>query len=96
MPNDISPIDAANALTPHWMRTIQEFDALEIHPCAVIGRDSSGTEFVEQCEPEEAQFWTVYGHYRTGGLDAFEDCSTKPEATAFYERLLGVFPHLTE
>jgi len=96
MTNHISPIDAANALTPNWMRSIKEFDALEIHPCAVVGCDSSATEFVEQCEPEQAHFWTVYGHYRSGGLDAFEDFSTEAEAVTFFDRLLDMFPHLRE
>ena len=94
MTKDLSPIDAANALTPHWMRNIADFDALEIHPCAVVGRDASGTDFVEQCEPEQAHFWTVYGHCRTGGLHAFEDFPKETEAVVFYHRLPGMFPHL--
>lgn len=35
----ISPIAAAKALTPRWMHNIRDFDALEIHPCIVIGND---------------------------------------------------------
>lgn len=76
------------------MRNIADFDALEIHPCAVIERDADGTEYIEQCEAEEAHFWTVYGHCRTGGLDAFEDFRTEAEAVVFYERLLATFAHL--
>ena len=76
------------------MRTITDFDAPEIHPCAVIERDSNGTEFIEQCEPEEAHFWTVYGHCRTGGLDAFEDFPTEAEAIIFHDRLLATFANL--
>jgi hypothetical protein len=94
MTKAISPIDAANAVTPHWMQNIADFDALEIHPCAVVDRDASGTEFIEQCEPEEAHFWTVYGHCRTGGVSAFEDFTTKAEAIAFHDRLLATFAHL--
>jgi len=40
MSNDISPIDAANAITPDWMRNIHDYDALEIQPCIIIGNDS--------------------------------------------------------
>src|SRR5580704_779967 len=94
MTNDISPIDAAKALTPRWMKSIRSFDALEIHPCAVVGRDSTGMEFVEPCKREDAHFWTVYGHYRTGGVDAFEDFPTEAEAVAFHDRLIAIYPHL--
>ena len=39
-PKSISPIEVAFALTPRWMLNIRQFDALEIHPCMVIGKDS--------------------------------------------------------
>ena len=91
---DISPIDAANALTPHWMKTIREYDALKIHPCAVIGKAKDGTQHVEVCDAEEAHFWTVYGHLRSGGISAFEDFPTQAEAIAFYDRLIAAYPHL--
>jgi hypothetical protein len=94
MTKNISPIEAANALTPHWMRTIKDFDALEIHPCAIIGRDSNGIEYVEVYEPEQEDFWTVYGHFRARGVNAFEDFPTEPEATAFRDRLIAAYPHL--
>jgi hypothetical protein len=41
------------------MQNIRSFDALEIHPCAVVGHDRKGGEIVETCEPEDAHFWTV-------------------------------------
>lgn len=94
--DQVSPIDAANALTPAWMRRIREFDALEIHPCTVIGHDSTGAKIVEQCEPEDAHFWTVFGHLRAGGLDDFEDFATEAEALAFHDRLIAVYPHLAD
>src|ERR1700677_1039339 len=91
---DVSPIDAAEAVTPYWMPNIRDFDAIEIHPCMVIGNDSMGNEIVEPCEPEDAHFWTVYGHLRTGGVDAFEDFATEAEASAFSDRLIAAYPHL--
>jgi hypothetical protein len=94
MTQDISPIDLAQVLTPHWMRNVRDFDGLEIQPCAVIARGEDGTEIVEPCKPEEAAFWTVYGHFRTGGVDAFEDFATEAEALAFHDRLIGAYPHL--
>jgi hypothetical protein len=92
----VSPIDAARALTPRWMRNIRDFDALEIHPCLVIGNDSLNNQIVEQCETTEAHFWTVYVHLRTGGVDAFEDFSTEAEADAFHDQLIAVYPHLAK
>src|SRR5258708_2579786 len=96
MSKDISPIDAANAITPDWMRNIRDFDALEIAPCRIVGNDSLGNEIVEPCDdtPEQAAFWTVYGHFRTGGVDAFEDFATEAEALAFHDRLIALYPHL--
>jgi hypothetical protein len=76
------------------MQNIRDFDALEIHPCIVIGNDSIGNDIIEQCEPEDAHFWTVYGHFRTGGVDAFEDFPTETEALAFHDRLIAAWPHL--
>jgi hypothetical protein len=90
----VSPIDAAKAVTPRWMRYIKDFDALEIHPCVVIGNDSMDNPIVEQCEPEEAHFWCVFGHLRAGGLDDFEDFATEAEAIAFHDRLIAAYPHL--
>ena len=94
MTNDISPIDLANTLTPHWMRKIWEFDALEIQPCAIVGHGGMQEEIVEPCAREDAHFWTVYGHYRTGGVDAFEDFATEAEAQAFHDELISIYPHL--
>jgi hypothetical protein len=94
MTNDISPIDAARAITPRWLLRIWEFDALEIHPCAVIGHDSTGRDIVETCEPQDAHFWTVYGHYRTGGIHAFEDFASEAEAWDFHDRMTALYPHL--
>jgi hypothetical protein len=95
MTKDLSPIDAAYALTPHWMLNIRAFDALEIHPCAVVGHDSTGAEILAPCDdPLEARVWTVYGHYRTGGTDDFSDFATEGEAIAFHDQLISIYPHL--
>jgi hypothetical protein len=94
MSNHIAFIDAARAVSPRWLLKIWEFDALEIHPCTVIGNDGMDNPIVEQCEPEDAHFWTVFGHYRTGGVDDFEDFATEAEAIAFHECLIAAYPHL--
>jgi len=94
MSKHIPPINAERALSPRGLLEIREFDALEIHPCAVIGHDGMGTELVEPCAPEEAHFWTVYGHYRTGGVNDLADFATEGEAHAFHDRLISIYPHL--
>jgi len=38
----------------------------------------------------------VYGHYRTGGVNAFEDFPTEAEAIAFRDRLIAAYPHLAQ
>ena len=91
---DISPIAAAKAATPWWMMTIRTFDALEIQPCAVVGHDLTGKEIMEPCEPEEAAVWTVYGHHRAGGVEAFEYFPDETKARSFHNRLLKAYPHL--
>jgi hypothetical protein len=92
MTHDLPSIQTTYAQT-HWLREIEAFDALEIHPC-MEGKDSDGTGYVEQCEPAEAHFWTVYGHYRTGCVNAFEDFLTEADAIAFRDRLIAAYPHL--
>jgi hypothetical protein len=92
----VSPLGAAHALTPRWMRNIQDFDALEVHPCWVIGNDRMDNPIMEQCEPGNAHFWCVFGHLRTGGLDDFEDFATEAEAIAFHDRLITAYPHLAD
>ena len=87
MSKTIAPIDALAS-------RMAEFDALEIQPCAVIAIDGTGSEIVEPCQPEDAFFWTVYGHFRMGGVDALRDFPTEAEAVAFHDRLVATFPHL--
>ena len=73
------PITAAFAVTPDWMLDIRAYDGLEIQPCHTVGFADRGKEIVEPCEPEQAEFWTVYGHCREGGVNAFEDFPRRPQ-----------------
>jgi hypothetical protein len=90
---ELDPCALATALTPSWMLRIHEFDDLEIEPCMVVSATADG-EVVEPCDPHDAHFWTVYGHWATGGVDAFEDFATEAEAMAFAQRLRDCYPHL--
>jgi hypothetical protein len=92
---DRNPIDAAFAVTPSWMLSIRNFDAIEVHPCCIVDC-TDGIEAVEQCAPEDANFWSAYGHCVTGGLDCFEDFPTEAEAEAFGATLRRTYPHLAE
>ena len=85
-------LQQANALTPSWMKNIHFFDGLEVHP--VREYHENGYSWCEQCEPEEAEFWSVYGHLKEGEVDCFEDFETEAEADAFAEKLLTAWPHL--
>ena len=90
-----NPSVAADAATPWWVPKIAGYDAIEVHPCCVVGF-ADGQEFIETCEAEDAHFWSVYGHCKTGGVECFEDFPTEAEAEAFAERLRQTYPHLAE
>lgn len=78
----------------HWLTQVDLFNGLELSPCHEIGN------YTEVCDPAEAQFWTVYGHYKptddNGGVLALEDFPTEADGRAFAEFLLLKFPHLKE
>jgi len=57
---------------------LQSFDEIEVHPCRYIDKDS-----IEQCEADNADFWTVYYHLTDGGLDCIADFATKKLANTF-------------
>ena len=69
-------IDGVIAVT--FPEVLGEFDELEVHPCQ---QDDEGN--VSVCEPEEADFWTVYYHLVDGGVDCVADFYTKEEAESF-------------
>lgn len=70
--NDEQIIDAS------FTEVLQPFDEIEVHPCRYIDKDS-----IEQCEPNDAHFWTVYYHLTDGGLDCIADFATKKLANTF-------------
>lgn len=90
-----SPIDEAKAATPWWFFTIQHYDGLEVHPVQDV-EEANGVTYCEQCEPEEADFWSVYGHLKTGGVECLDDFPDRAKALAFAKQLLAAYPHLRE
>lgn len=65
------------------------FDGFEVHPCKVVEEINipDKLQCVEQCEPAEAQFWSVYVHLVGAGLDCIADCETEKEANELVEFL---------
>ena len=57
-------------------------NAVEVHPCVVVGNDSLGNEIMEQCESDDPNIatWSVYWHLEEGGLVYIEDFPTQQEA----------------
>lgn len=63
---------------------MNKFDNYEIHPCREDENHS-----VEQCEPEDAHFWTVYGHIEGEGIEAIGDFKTFEHAKEVYSKITG-------
>jgi hypothetical protein len=78
---------------PRWMQRIREFGSIEIQPHAVM-RGSSCGDYLEPCDPQHAEVWTVNGRYLSGGVELCEDFATEAEAHAFRDRLISDYPHL--
>jgi hypothetical protein len=71
---------------------ITDFDTLDISGIKIF-RQGRKT-FHEQCEPDEADYWSVFGHLRRGGLDDFRDFRTQAQAEKYHHQLLKRYPHL--
>lgn len=71
------------------------FDNYEIHPCTRTEEpDSPGKFYFEQCEPEEADVWTLYGHIDGEGVEAIGDFTTREHAEEVFFRIVGIpFTH---
>jgi len=91
----ITGIQIFTNITKDFIKT--GFDGFELHPCKVInGVDSilAEHEYIEQCEPNEAEFWSVYVHLVGAGLDCIADCENEQQAKnliAFLEGLIRNF-----
>lgn len=74
--------DQCNVFVEHLENiNLTTFDALEIHPVKELMDD--GQLFCDQCEEDESpDFYTVYAHIKTGGLQALMDCIDKLTAEA--------------
>ncbi|HEV2349297.1 MAG TPA: hypothetical protein VG028_05555 [Terriglobia bacterium] len=73
------------AMTNALHFNLSSFDGFEVHPVKDDG------DCCEQCEPHEATFWTVYGHYDPAsgelGVEALIDCADQHSANLVYNLL---------
>lgn len=84
---------------PWWLKDIEDFDGLEVCPVRDLAWDdekmgerpfttSHDCETrCEPCAPQEAHFWSVYAHLKTGGLFCLEDFPTQEQAKAYAENI---------
>jgi hypothetical protein len=68
----------------------EKIDGFEYHPVCSV--NDAGD--VEQCEPEEAEFWSVYAHLDGWGLSCISDHKTEQEAKDFCEFLKKMFDRM--
>ena len=86
--------NTSNLLLPEWITDIDIFDGLEVHP--VKTEWYKGGTYCEQCEPHEAEFWSVYGHCKEGGVLCIDDFVDEKSAVDYANKLLDAYPHLHE
>ncbi|QHS09009.1 hypothetical protein [Sinimarinibacterium sp. NLF-5-8] len=62
------------------------FDAVEVHGCTVVD-DYDGREIIEQTADGVPDFWSVYLHYKSGGLDCIADFRDEHQAKLFADQM---------
>lgn len=67
------------------MSDLTLFDAYEIAPV----RKDDQYDCFEVCAPSKAQFWTLYGHIPTEGVEAIADLKTKKDCEDLLYRITG-------
>jgi hypothetical protein len=57
------------------------FDAIEVHPLAYIGKLANGEDVWDVCDPEQADMWGVYIHFGEAmGGECIAECSDEETA----------------
>jgi hypothetical protein len=64
---------------------LKSFDTYEIHPCMVVNIHGD----VEQCNDDEVEFWTLYGHVYGEGVYAIADFPDEFIANNVLRLILG-------
>lgn len=73
-------------------RALEAWDALEVDPVKVLGKTVDGEEVCEQVEEGQEDFWSVYVHLVSGGLECIADVETKQQA----ESLVALIENLVK
>ena len=71
-----------------------DFNTLEISGIKIFRQGRNTIH--ERCKPNEANYWTVFGHLRRGGVDDFQDFRTQAQAEKYHDRLLKRYPHFSK
>jgi hypothetical protein len=64
-------------------RFMKTYDGYEIHPCKDYG------SYIETCHPDEADFWSLYGHLSGEGVECIGDFNSFDDARSVYYRITG-------
>lgn len=72
------------------------YNAYEIHPVVGLDENNNATQDeskivgYDQCDENDPDllYWSVYGHFPTGGISCIADCRTKDEAVLIRDALM--------
>lgn len=71
-----------------YPEAIEPFDEFEYHPCRTSFLGDK--EYVDQCDAEEADFWSVYIHLEKGGLSCIADFDSEQDCIDFIKLLTNI------
>lgn len=76
------------------LANVSDYDAVEIMPVTDLDRDIPervGYEStMEVCEAGQEDLWSVYLHFKSGGVDCISDHNTEDEAADWYEVMKSI------
>ncbi len=71
-----------------------DFDTLEIHPCAIADKDTNPHE--EITTESQAQYYCVFGHLKSGGLQDITNVADKSQAEKVARGISWLFDHIAD
>jgi hypothetical protein len=74
----------------HKSLSIERFDGYVIEPCKRFPLEGDPFRFTfEECSPDMANTWTLYGHIPGVGVETVGHYQTRREAEAIFARIMG-------
>lgn len=67
---------------------MQTFEGYEIKPFRLFDNGTSGGIAIEECVPDQAEFWTLFGK-EGGRAEPIGDFDTRQDAEQLYRRISG-------